>query len=145
MQYVLVRQVLGTYRYRSPLFSAGWPGRTDSAAGFSWSFFAFSLPVAVQPLIPAHLSSHPNAYDNLDQSARYYIHCLSAGRLSIRNAICSSADISEDLFRVLVSIYRSIRDSSFNVSQLFSFGCVHLLMRYSCCCQLLPCVTVLFE
>ena len=31
---------------------------------------------------------------------------------------------------MLVSIFRSIHDSYFNVSQLFSVGCVHLSLRY---------------
>lgn len=101
--------------------SAGW---TEwQCSGFFLKFLRFffaSRRPAIDPR--SSIIAPPNAYDNRDQSAHYHIHCLSAGRLSIRDVICSNADISEHLFRTLVSIFRTIRDSSFNVSQLFSVG-----------------------
>jgi hypothetical protein len=77
------------------------------AAGFCTSFFAFSWPFAAPPSIQVHLSSRPIACDNPDQTAHCHIHSLS-----IINVTCSNADISEDSFGVLVSIFRSMTHPS---------------------------------
>jgi hypothetical protein len=145
VRYVQFRQVLGNYRYRS---FCSLLGGLDELTVQRVFLGVSSLFLCQSP--SSHWSSliyHRPLTHTITLTSQHIITftAFQLRRLSIRKVICSNADISEDLFRMLLSIYRSIRDSSFNVSQLFSFGCVHLAMPYSCSCQLLPCVAVLFE
>jgi hypothetical protein len=141
VQNVLVRQVLGTYRYRSFCSVLGGLDKLTLQQVFlrvSSLFLCQSPSRHWSSLIYHRPLTHTIALTS------QHITTFTAFQLDaflLQNVICSNADISEDLFRMLVSIFRSIHDSSFSVSQLFSVAV------YICHCviMLLPVITVCYR